>query len=143
MAWAAQGEGLAQSTSGSQHPELFPHHWEGWLKGAHPCREVAAAPEALECRAGEEGAPEEQEGDEGDVGHVLAACPQKLPSLLQALAPAQPSGGCGRLQEQSGWQGGAMGTLGPQPLACLPESRGCTCWGASADGSGVLFPAEL
>lgn len=71
-----------------------------WLKDAHPHREVAAAPEALECGAEEEGAPKEQEGDEGDIGHILAAGPQEMPTSTQALGPAQPCWGGRRLQGQ-------------------------------------------
>lgn len=68
-----------------------------WLKDAHCCREVVAAPKALERGAGKEGAPEEQEGDEGDIGHILAAGPQEMPAFAQALSLAQPSQGSGRL----------------------------------------------
>lgn len=75
----------------------------GWLKDAHPHREVAAAPEALECGAEEEGAPKEQEGDEGDIGHILAAGPQEMPTSIQALGPAQPCWGGRKLQGQGGW----------------------------------------
>lgn len=74
----------------------------GWLKGAHLHREVAAAPEAPECEAEEGGAPEEEEGDEGDIGHVLAAGAQEMPTSVQALGPAQPCEGGRRLQGQGG-----------------------------------------
>lgn len=74
----------------------------GWLKGAHRHREVAAAPEAPECDAEEGGAPEEQEGDEGDIGDILAAGSQEMPTSIQALGPAQPCRGGRRLQGQGG-----------------------------------------
>lgn len=69
----------------------------GWTKDAHPHREVAAAPEAFEQSAGEEGSPKEQEGEKGDVGHILAAGPQEMPALIQALGPAQHGQGGRRL----------------------------------------------
>lgn len=116
----------------------------GWLRDAHPHREVAAAPEALEGDAEEEGAPEEEEGDEGDIGHVLAAGPQEMPTLIQALGPAQPCWGGRRLQGKVGGEEGShMDTLGSaRGLSCLPGSRGCTCQ-VRGEGSDVSFPAEL
>lgn len=97
---AAPGPPLGRSTQ--SRPPL-----PGWVavppgcsKDAHPRREVAAAPEALEDGAREEGAPEEQEGDEGDIRHILAAGPQEVPAATQALGPAQPGQGGGRLQGQ-------------------------------------------
>lgn len=68
-----------------------------WTRDAHPHREVAAAPEALEHSTGEEGSPEEQEGEQGDIGHILAAGPQEIPTLIQALGPAQHGQGGRRL----------------------------------------------
>jgi len=91
----------------------------GWLKDAHPCREVAAAPEALEHGAGKEGTPEEQEGDEGNIGHILAAGPQEVPPSIQALGPAQPGQGGSRLRGQDRWRGGV--THGHLRLTSAPR----------------------
>lgn len=90
----------------------------GQLGATYPCGKVAAALEVFECRTAEEGAPEEQEGQEGDIGHVVAAGPQELPSSAQALRPAQPGGGCGRL-----W-GCGEGAGGKGPGMRAPRARG-------------------
>ena len=127
MAWAGWGGGLPQEHPWVAAPRAIPTPpgWvatqPGWPKDAHPHREVAAAPEALERGAGEEGAPKEQEGDEGDIGHILAAGPQELPASTQALGPAQPGQGGGRLSGQGRQRGGVThGHLRPAPAPRLP-----------------------
>lgn len=114
----------------------------GWPKDAHPHREVAAAPEALEHSAGEEGAPKEQEGDEGDIGHIVATGPQELPASTQALGPAQPGQGGGRLSGQGRQRGGVThGHLRPAPAPRPPaREQGLYLPGGQGRGERRVIP---
>lgn len=143
LGWPGQGPAPGTPPEPSTSPGRVAMQ-PGWPKDAHPRREVAAAPEALECSAGEESAPKEQEGDEGDVRHILAAGPQEVPASTQALGPAQPSRGGRRLWGQGRERGGVThGHLGPTPAPHpTAQEQGLYLQGGQGRGERRVIPCR-